>query len=82
MGREIGRLSALKVGRIDRPGMYADGAGLYLRVTGDGTKNWVYRYMLDGRPRWMGLGPLAIYGLQDVPVRGLWMRLGGGRSSS
>ena len=71
MGREIGRLSALKVGRIDRPGMYTDGGGLYLRVTRDGTKNWVYRYMLDGRPRWMGLGPLAIYGLQDARARAL-----------
>ena len=71
MGREIGRLTALKVGKIDRPGMHADGGGLYLRVTGDRTKNWVYRYMLDGRPRWMGLGPLAIYGLQDARARAL-----------
>jgi len=71
MGREIGRLTALKVGRIDRPGMYADGGGLYLRVTRDGTKNWVYRYMLDGRPRWMGLGPVAIYGLQEARGRAL-----------
>jgi len=39
----IGRLTALKVDKANRPGMYADGGGLYLRVTEDGTKNWVYQ---------------------------------------
>jgi len=67
----IGRLTALKVDRTSRPGMYADGGGLYLRVTEDGTKNWVYRYMLNGRPRWMGMGPLAIYGLQEARAKAL-----------
>ena len=62
MGRAT-RLTALKVDRANRAGMYADGDGLYLRVTKDGTKNWVYRYMLDGRARWMGMGPLAICSL-------------------
>jgi integrase len=51
--------------------MYGDGGGLYLRITQDGTKNWVFRYMLDGRPRWMGMGPLAIYGLQEARAKAL-----------
>ena len=51
--------------------MYADGGGLYLRVTPQGTKNWVLRYMLDRRPRWMGLGPLALYGLAEARARAL-----------
>jgi integrase len=67
----IGRLTTLKVGKTKRPGMYADGGGLYLRVTKDGTKNWVYRFMLNGRPRWMGFGPLALYGLQEVRGKAL-----------
>jgi integrase len=54
--------------------MYADGGGLYLRVTPDGTKNWVFRYMLDGRPRWMGLGPLALYSLQEARAKALEAR--------
>jgi hypothetical protein len=33
-------------------GMYGDGAGLYLKVTGDGTKkipkSWVFRYLFNG----------------------------------
>jgi integrase len=51
--------------------MYGDGGGLYLRVTEDGARNWVYRFMLDGRPRWMGLGPLSLYGLQEARGKAL-----------
>jgi integrase len=65
------RLTALKVEKLKKPGMYADGGGLYLRVTPEGTKNWVYRFMLNGRPRWMGLGPLALYGLQEARGKAL-----------
>ena len=71
MTRAIGRLTALKVEKAKEPGMYPDGAGLYLRVTPDGTKNWVLRFMLDRRPRWMGLGPLALYGLQEARTKAL-----------
>ena len=71
MARAIGRLTALKVEKAKKAGMYADGGGLYLRVTPEGTKNWVLRFMLDRRPRWMGLGPLALYGLQDARAKAL-----------
>ena len=71
MARATGRLTALKVEKAREPGMYADGGGLYLRVTPQGTKNWVLRYMLDRRPRWMGLGPLALYGLAEARARAL-----------
>jgi integrase len=71
MPRAIGRLTALKVEKARKPGMYADGGGLYLRVTSEGTKNWVLRFMIDRRPRWMGLGPLALYGLQEARAKAL-----------
>jgi integrase len=76
MARAIERLTAQRVERIKtaeqpKPGMYADGAGLYLRVTSEGARNWVLRYMLDRRPRWMGLGPLALYGVADARARAL-----------
>jgi integrase len=57
MARTTERLTALKVQRAKRPGMYPDGHGLYLQVTEVGA-SWVYRFMLDGRAREMGLGPL------------------------
>jgi integrase len=71
MARAIGRLTALKVEKAKKPGLYADGGGLYLRVTPEGARNWVLRYMLNRRPRWMGLGPLALYGLQEAREKAL-----------
>ena len=75
MARTIGRLTALKVDKAKRPGMYADGGGLYLRVTHSGTKNWVFRFMLNGRPRWMGVGPLHTIGLAEARNRAAGFRL-------
>ena len=64
-----GRLTALKVARAAQaPGMYADGGGLYLQVTPGGA-SWICRYMLKGRAREMGLGPLALFGLKEARTR-------------
>jgi hypothetical protein len=61
--RNVGRLTTLKVMKVKAPGMYADGAGLYLQVSGDGAtriaKSLIYRYTLNGRAHEMGLGPRA-----------------------
>jgi hypothetical protein len=57
MARFIDRLSALAVTRIKGKGRFADGGGLYLQVTDNGTKSWLFRFMLNGRARVMGLGP-------------------------
>jgi integrase len=44
-------------------GWHCDGRGLYLQCTAgaDGSINrsWVYRYVMNGRQRYMGLGPTA-----------------------
>jgi integrase len=69
MARAIEKLTALKVEKEKQPGMYGDGGGLYLRVTPDGAKNWVFRFMLNGRPRWMGMGPLHTVGLAEARKR-------------
>ena len=69
MARTIGKLTALKVDKAKRPGMYGDGGGLYLRVTNDGAKNWVFRFMLNGRSRWMGMGPLHTVNLAEARKR-------------
>ncbi|CAN0627105.1 Prophage CP4-57 integrase,integrase,Phage integrase family [Burkholderia multivorans] len=45
------------------PGYYADGGGLYLQISSSGSRSWVYRFMLAGRAREMGLGPLSIMSL-------------------
>jgi hypothetical protein len=69
MARTVGKLTALKVDKAKRPGMYGDGGGLYLRVTEDGAKNWVFRFMLNGRARWMGMGPLHTISLAEARKR-------------
>lgn len=70
MARTTGRLTALKVSRARLPGMYADGGGLYLQVT-EGGASWIYRYMLAGRAREMGLGPLALFCLSEARAKAL-----------
>ena len=41
--RESNRLTAMKVSRIDRPGRYGDGLGLWLQVSKWSTKAWLFR---------------------------------------
>jgi integrase len=65
MARTTGRLTALKVERAKTPGMLCDGGGLYLQISERG-RSWIFRFMLDGRAREMGLGPLAVYGLAEA----------------
>lgn len=47
-------------------GLHGDGDGLYLQVTGAGSKSWVFRFKLFGRARMMGLGPLQTVPLKDA----------------
>ena len=56
MRTTIGRLTALSVARQKEKGLFADGGGLYLQVSASGTKSWIYRFMLRGKTRDMGLG--------------------------
>jgi hypothetical protein len=53
--------------------MYADGAGLYLQVTGDDNshvaKSWIYRFALRGTTREMGLGSLSTFGGGGLGLR-------------
>jgi integrase len=57
VARTLNRLSNFRVERAKRPGMYADGGGLYLRVAEGGSKQWIFRYVINGRLRDMGIGP-------------------------
>ena len=63
MPRTLNRLSPLRVQKLKRKGLHADGGGLYLRVTDGGTKSWMFRYGEGGKLRDMGLGPVHTIGL-------------------
>ena len=49
--------------------MYPDGGGLYLQITESGAKSWSFRFMLNGRAREMGLGPLHAVPLADARAK-------------
>ena len=51
-----GKLTALAVRRLAEPGHYGDGGGLYLRI-GTGRRSWMFRYQVNGKTTWIGLGP-------------------------
>lgn len=55
MAKSEKRLTALQVSRATKPGLLSDGGGLYLNVSASGSKSWLYRYMLRGKAREMGL---------------------------
>lgn len=63
MARTTHRLSAIKVANLKSRGLYADGGGLYLRITESGTKAWIFRYSVGGKARDMGLGPVTTVSL-------------------
>jgi integrase len=64
--RRIERLTAIAVTKASTPGMYADGGGLYLQLALGGTKSWIFRFVLNGRERQMGLGPFHDVSLADA----------------
>lgn len=61
----VGRLSAVMVKALrfpadkTRPVRFGDGDGLYLQVAAGDTKSWLFRYMLQGKAREMGLGAVG-----------------------
>ncbi len=69
MARVVGRLNALSVARIGTPGRHADGGGLYLQVCRGGGRSWVFRFMLHGYAREMGLGSLSDVSLAEARKR-------------
>ena len=56
MARHTHRLTDIKVRSLKAEGLYADGDGLYARVTASGKRGWIFRFKLFDRMRDMGLG--------------------------
>jgi integrase len=81
MARQIGKLAPVTLGKALKPGMHADGGGLYLQVTAPskaelqrdpdakGARSWSFRFMLNGQAREMGLGPLHTFSLAEARER-------------
>lgn len=65
-GRQLNRLTVRRVAEESRPGMHADGGGLYLKIDKSGCKRWVFLYFTDGRRREMGLGSVKTVHLYEA----------------
>jgi len=63
------RLTMKRIARLKQPGRYGDGHGLYLQVVNKQNRSWLLRYERGGRERFMGLGPLHAFALQEARER-------------
>lgn len=73
--RAVNRLTAHSIRTLTKPGLYADGGNLYLKITPSGSKSWVFRYRIskDDCPA-LGLGPLSLVSLADARRKALELR--------
>src|SRR6516225_11085341 len=56
MARKVNRLNARAVATIDVHGRHADGGGLYLSISPNGGRRWVFLFRWHGKPTEIGLG--------------------------
>jgi integrase len=56
MARKINRLNARAVSTITKRGRHADGGGLYLSISPNGGRRWVFLYRWHGKPTEIGFG--------------------------
>jgi integrase len=67
-GKQNG-LTTARIKSVVKPGVYADGGGLYLKVVDSGARRWVFRGRLNGQPVARGLGGFPAVGLADARER-------------
>ncbi|MBJ7485276.1 integrase arm-type DNA-binding domain-containing protein [Brevundimonas sp.] len=69
MAHQVNRLTDRTVRSVRTQGNHPDGNCLYLQVSPTGGKSWIYRYMVAGRSRDMGLGSLLDVTLAEARER-------------
>ncbi len=57
-----------------KAGRHADGGGLHLLVKESGARSWVYRFMLRGKSRDLGLGPAVGSDAVSLALPAIWRR--------
>lgn len=66
MARALNKLSARKVASLKEPGRHSDGGGLYLRITPNGGRSWLFMTAIGGKRVEIGLGAESAIGLASV----------------
>jgi integrase len=77
MARSINKLSARAAETLSKPGRHSDGGGLYLSISGEGRRRWVFLYRWRGRLREAGLGSASKGG---VPLKAAREKAAQGRA--
>jgi len=68
-GETMAKLKAITVKNLqpkEKSYVVADDSGLYVRVSPNGKKTWLYIYSLDGKRRWFKLGTYPDMGLKEA----------------
>jgi integrase len=74
MPKRAAGLTVKQVEQCTKPGLFADGNGLYLQVTPSMSKSWVFRYSMGTRRRDLGLGSINLVGLAEARRKALDLR--------
>ena len=74
MARQLNRLTALQVSKLNKPGLHGDGGGLTLQITRTGVKSWLFRFMREGKAYGMGLGATHTISLAEARQKALEAR--------
>jgi hypothetical protein len=67
--RTLNRLSVVTIKSLNKRGYYADGGGLYFRVSEFESRSWALRYTLAGKTREMGLGSFPDVSMKEARER-------------
>ena len=67
--RKINRLNARSAATMNQFGRHADGGGLYLSISPNGGRRWVFLYRWHGKPTEIGFGSAPRAAAPDVPAR-------------
>ena len=69
MASVINKLAAIFVSKLDKPGYYGDGGGLWLQVSPTKSKSWIFRFTIAGKQREMGLGSFNTVDMATARVK-------------
>jgi len=69
IARTIHKLTARAAETISKPGRHSDGGGLYLSISAEGRRRWVFLYTWRGRLREAGLGSASKAGVSLKAAR-------------
>ena len=69
MARAMHKLTAKAAETISKPGRHSDGGGLYLSISAEGRRRWVFLYTWRGKHREAGLGSASKGGVSLKAAR-------------